>query len=431
MCPEQKIRIRFNATSTLFTIFPTFSVIVDKLIIIWYNSKKYEPHLKDLHMKSKKLTFIESLMLVAGAGIGTGILTIPYAIDKIGVFGTLTALVLAYAVSTFMYLIIADLTRNSEKPEDLLAILDEHLLGGKGKKVLNITFLVLLVLLLLENLVVYILCAGNVLTDLLGFNDTVTKIIFYVLASVVIIFGVKGMGVGEKLSMILIGGAMLVLMALSFFHVKGSLNLTFGAPSIVFAVYGLFMFAFSAIFSIIQVCNHIEKKEQTGKAIIGGLTLNALITMAFTVAVILGSDTVTEIATIGLSQSIGIPIVKILCSVLVLLAMFTSFWSSGFAFADVVGGQFGLSARISWLIATVPALLIAVFLPLGVLDYVQIGAGALSIILVIVVLPAYYNAVKNPKERLLLGRCSGNKFMIAAVAVAIVLMAASSFIPIA
>jgi amino acid permease len=384
-------------------------------------------------MKTKKLTFIESLMLVAGAGIGTGILTIPYAIDKIGVLGTVTALALAYAVSAVMYLIIADLTRNSEKPEDLLAILDQHLFSGsgKGKKALNLVFLILLVLLLLENLVVYILCAGNVLTDLLGLNDTVTKILFYALASIVIIFGIKGMGVGEKLSMILIGSAVLVLMILSFLNIKGSPNVSFGAPSTVFAVYGLFMFAFSAIFSIIQVCNHIEKKEQIAKAVIGGLTLNATVTIAFTVAVILGSNTVTEIATIGLSESLGIPFVKILCSVLVLFAMFTSFWSSGFAFSDVVGGQFGLSARISWFIATVPALLIAVFLPLGILDYVQIGAGALSIILIIVVLPAYHNAVKKPKEKPLLGKCSGNRFMIAVIAVAMILMAVSSLIPIA
>ena len=381
-------------------------------------------------MKTKKLTFIESVMLVAGAGIGTGILTIPYAISKIGVFGTITALIIAYVVSAVMYLIIADLTRNSEKPEDLLAILDEHLFSGKGKKALNIAFLVLLVLLLLENLVVYILCAGNVLTDLLGINSTATQIIFYALASVVIIFGVKGMGVGEKLSMILIGSAVLVLMVLSFLNVKGALNFSFGAPSTVFAVYGLFMFAFSAIFSVIQVCNHIEKKELTSKAVIGGLSLNALITIAFTVAVILGSDSVTEIATIGLSSGIGIAFVRIICSILVLLAMFTSFWSSGFAFADVVGGQFGLSTRISWFIATVPALLIAVLLPLGILDYVQIGAGALSIILVIVVLPAYYNAVKQPKTNLLLGKCSGNKIMVSLVALFIILMAVSSFIPI-
>jgi hypothetical protein len=110
--------------------------------------------------------------------------------------------------------------------------------------------------------------------------------------------------------------------------------------------------------------------------------------------------------------------------------MFTSFWSSGFAFADVVGGQFGLSTRISWFIVTIPALLIAVLLPLGILDYVQIGAGALSIILVIVVLPAYYNAVKQPKTNLLLGKCSGNKIMLSLVALFIILMAVSSFIPI-
>ncbi|MGM9680128.1 MAG: aromatic amino acid transport family protein [Eubacteriales bacterium] len=381
-------------------------------------------------MKTKRLTFTESLMLVAGAGIGTGILTIPYAINKIGVFGTVTALVFAYAVSAFMYLIIADLTRSSEKPDDLIAILDEHLFSGKGKKALNIAFLVLLVLLLLENLVVYILCAGNVLTDLIGVNGTMTKILFYILASVVVLFGIKGMGVGEKLSMILIGCAILMLMILSCLDVKGSLNFSFGAPGTVFAVYGLFMFAFSAIFSIIQVCNYIEKKEQTGKAVIGGLTLNALITITFTVAVILGSDTVTEIATIGLSKGIGIPFVRILCAVLVLFAMFTSFWSSGFAFADVVSGQFGLSAKLSWLIATVPALLIAVFLPLGVIDYVQIGAGALSVILVMVVLPAYSNAVKNAKQPLLLGKLSGSKALIVAVSVAIILMAISSFIPI-
>ena len=383
-------------------------------------------------MKTKKLTFIESVMLVAGAGIGTGILTIPYAISKIGVFGTLAALLVAYLVSAFMYFIIADLTRNSKKPEDLLAILDEHLFSGsgKGKKALNIIFLVLLVLLLLENLVVYILCAGNVLADLFGISPAVSQILFYCLASIIVIFGVKGMGVGEKLSMLLIGCAVAVLMVLAFLNVKGSLSFSFGNFGTVFAVYGLFMFAFSAIFSIIQVCNHIEKPEHTGKAVIGGLTVNAAVTLAFTLAVILGSETVTEIATIGLSNSLGIPFVRIVCSLLVLLAMFTSFWSSGFAFADVVSGQFKLSAKLSWFISTLPALLIAVLLPLGVLDYVQIGAGALSIILVIVVLPAYGNAAKRPTRKLLLGKLSGNKIMLALVALFIILMAVSSFITI-
>ena len=381
-------------------------------------------------MNSKKLTFTESLMLVAGAGIGTGILTIPYAVEKIGIFGTLLSLVSAYAISAAMYLIIADLTRNSEKSDDLLEILNEHLFNGKGKKALNVIFLILLVLLLLENLVVYILCAGNVLADLLDIDGNIANILFYALASTVILFGIKGMGIGEKVSVALIGIAVITLTLLSLFNVKSSISVSFGKVSTVFAVYGLFMFAFSAIFSIIQVCNHIEKPEQTCKAVIGGLTLNALITLLFTLAVILGSEKITEIATIGLSESLDIPFVKTICSVLVLLAMFTSFWSSGFAFADVVSNQFKTPAKLSWLISTAPALLVAVLLPLTVLDYVQIGAGALSVILIIVVLPAYYNAVKAPKKPLLLGKLSGKKSLLAVVSAGIILMAISSFITI-
>ena len=53
---------------------------------------------------TKKLTFTESTMLIAGSGIGTGILTIPYAIDKIGIIGTLCALILAYLISAVLYL---------------------------------------------------------------------------------------------------------------------------------------------------------------------------------------------------------------------------------------------------------------------------------------------------------------------------------------
>ena len=50
-------------------------------------------------MLNKKLTFLESLALVAGAGIGTRILTIPYAVDKIGMLGTLVALAVILPLS--------------------------------------------------------------------------------------------------------------------------------------------------------------------------------------------------------------------------------------------------------------------------------------------------------------------------------------------
>ena len=381
-------------------------------------------------VKDKKLTFIEATMLVAGAGIGTGILTIPYAINQIGIWGTLTAVVAAYGVSVFLYLIIADLTLNSKESAGLLEILREHLLFGKHEKGLTAVFFVILTLLLLENLVVYIMCAADVLVALFEIDINLAKVVFYLLASLVIFFGIKGVGIGEKFSVTLIGSVIAILTVLALAAPRKSFSISFGEPHLVFAVYGLFMFAFSAIFSIIQVCNHIERTEDTKKAVVGGLTINACLTLIFAAAAILGSDQVTEIATIGLADTIGIPFVRIICSVFVLLAMFSSYWSSGLAFSDMVEEQFKLGKRQSWFLSTVPTILIAILLPLTVLDYVQIGAGALSVILVIVVLPAYYHAAKHSQKKLLLGRVAQSKPLLYIVGLMVILMAVSSFIPI-
>ena len=380
--------------------------------------------------KTKKLTFWESVMLVAGAGIGTGIITIPYAISQIGVFGAATALLSAFVVSILTYLILADLVRNSTQSDDLIGALTEHLCKGKGRKFFSVLFLVLLALLLLEFLVVYSLCAGDVLSDLLGISRAVSILIFYFLASLIVFFGVKGMGVGEKISVLLIGAVVIVLTVLAFFHKNGSFPLIFGDPGKVFAVYGLFMYSMSSTFAVIQTCNHIEKPEQTGKAIIAGTAVNAGITAVFSIAVIIGSKAVTETATIGLSDGIGIPFVKVLCSILIIGAMFTSFWSIGFAFSDVVSNRFKLDTRLSWLITTVPAILLAVLLPLSILNYVQIGAGALSIVFLAVVFPAYKYAVSNPIQPPLLGKFSGKWPLLLFVVIGTVLMAVSSLIPV-
>lgn len=381
-------------------------------------------------MKTKKLTFIESLMLVAGAGIGTGILTIPYAASKIGIFGTIIALIIAYAVSLITYFFIADLTLNSNDSTQLLGILKQHLFKGKFKKILTSLFFAIFIVILLQNLIVYILCATDIISELFNISANVSKIIFYLLASSVLIFGIKGIGIGEKVAVPLISSVILLLIFLSLFNIQNTLSFTFGEPSIITAVFGLFMFAFSAIFSVVQVTNNIEDTKKIKKVLAGGLTINAVLTLVFTIATIIGSKEITEVATIGLAETIGKPWVKVLCSFFVLLAMFTSYWSSGLAFADVLKEEFKMSKRKAWLVSTLPAIVLALILPLSILDFVQIGAGALSIIVGIIILPAYYNAVKNVDKELLLGKYAKNKILIWVVGIFTLIMAISSFIPI-
>lgn len=381
-------------------------------------------------MKNKKLTFMEGLMLVTGAGMGTGILTIPYAASKIGILGTLIALILAYAASVITYLFIADLTLQSTDSTQLLGILKQHLFRGKYEKVLTYIFFGMFVIILLQNLITYIMCATNIISELFSIPAIAAKIIFYVLALLVLLFGIKGIGIGEKIAVPLIAGSIVLLIILSALKPQDTPEFSVGDVSIVTAVFGLFMFAFSAIFSVVQVTNHLENKKHTKSVLIGGLTINAVLTFIFTVVAIVGSEEVTEVAILGLSDTIGKPWVKIICSIFVLLAMFTSYWSSGLAFADVIKDEFGMGKRKAAILGTLPATILAIVLPLSILDYAQIGAGALSVVVGLIILPAYYNAVKDKAQGLLLGRFAKSKALIGLVGVSTLLMAISSFIPI-
>ena len=381
-------------------------------------------------MKTRKLTFIESLMLTAGAGIGTGILTIPYAINKIGIWGTLIALAVSFVVSGIIYLFIADLTLKSKDSDQILGILREHLFRGKYKNILANVFFIILVVVLLENLIVYILCATDIISELFGLSVFISKVIFYILASSVILFGIKGIGIGEKFSVSLIASVITLLMIMSLTNVQRGLRFTFGEPKLIMAVFGLFMFAFSAIFSVIQVTNNIENKKDIKKALLGGLAINGVLTLLFAIATIVGSKEVTQVATIGLTQAIGKTWVKVICSIFVLLAMFSSYWSSGLAFADIIKEQFSFNKKLSWIISTVPTIILATIFPASILSYVQIGAGALSIIVGIIILPAYYYAVRESKEELLLGKIGKSKVLIWVIGMFILLMAICSFIKI-
>lgn len=381
-------------------------------------------------MKTKKLTFLESLALVAGAGIGTGILTIPYAISKIGMMGTIVALAVAFIMSLFTYMIVADLAMNSKDSTQILGIFEEHLFKGKWKKFLKNLFFIVFAVILIENLIVYILCASDIMIELFGLTPVIAKILFYLLASTVILFGIKGVGIGEKFSVAAIGTVILTLIIAACFNVENTLNFGFGAPKLIVAVYGLFMFAFSTIFSIVQVSNHIENPKDMKKVLVGGLSINAGLTILFTLATLLASKEVTEVATIGLTESLGSPIIKVMASIFVLLAMFSSYWTIGLAFRDIIKEQFNVNETLAWFISTIPTILLVVLLPLSVLDYVQIGAGALSIIVGIMVLPAYYKAVKNSDKDLLLGKFAKSKTLIWIVGIFTFIMAISSFIPI-
>jgi amino acid permease len=369
-------------------------------------------------------------MLIAGAGIGTGMLTLPYAIKHIGAFGTIYALILAYIATAIINIYIADLALKSNGATEMLGIVKKQLPEGKVKKVLAVIFFLIIAVILLQDMIIYILCASDILVELFGIPELTAKLIFYFLASGVILLGVKGIGVSEKYSVSLIMIAVLILTTIALVNPQRMISFSFGEPKIVVAVYGLFMFAFSSFFSTIQVANNIEKVEELKKAMFCGLSINSAVTLLFAFAAITGSKVVTEVATIGIASSYGITWIRILCSALVLFAVVSSFWSVGRAFTDMVKEQINANEKVSWVVSTIPVLIIAIFFPMSVLKYVQIGAGILSIALGIMIIPAYYNLTKKFEEELLLGKIARSKLLMLFECIAMIVMAISSFITI-
>ncbi|KAF5052894.1 Tryptophan/tyrosine permease family protein [anaerobic digester metagenome] len=378
-------------------------------------------------MKSKKISAWEAAMLIAGSGLGTGILAIPYAASRTGLFGIITAVAAAFVASALMHLLVADLVLNSKNSTQLMGIFKEHLFKGKNENLYSSLFFAVLAVVLLFNLAIYIFVAAEVFTETFGIAPSVSKIIFYGISSLIVVAGIKIIGVSEKYSMIIIGGVVMFLTVKSLDHPVRNMELTFGSYRGALALYGLVMFSFSALFSIPQAANNIENKNKLKTAIIAGIAINAAITLFFTFSAIKASDTVTQVATIGLSSSLG-NMTNVVCALFVALAMFTSYLSIALAQIDIICTEIKVKRKSAFMGATVPSLLTALFLPISFIAMIQVVGGIVAVITSLLVIPGYIKATEHSNGNLMLGNLGKNKILLSIVLASYILMAASSFI---
>lgn len=378
-------------------------------------------------MESKKISAWEAAMLIAGSGLGTGILAIPYAASRTGLFGIVSSVAAAFAASTLMHLLVADLVLNSKNSTQLMGIFKEHLFKGKNENLYSSLFFAVLAVVLLFNLAIYILVAAEVFTETFGIAPFVSKIIFYGVSSLIVVAGIKIIGVSEKYSMIIIGCVVLFLTVKSLNHPVRNIEFTFGSYRGALALYGLVMFSFSALFSVPQAANNIEDKNKLKTAVIAGIGINAAITLIFTVAAITASKIITPVATIGLSSSLG-KLTSFVCDVFVILAMFTSYLSIALAQLDIICIELKATRTQAFTFATVPSLLAALFLPVSFITMIQIVGGIVAVITSVLVIPGYIKATEHSNENLMLGRLGKNKILLNMVLASYVLMAVSSFI---
>ena len=357
-------------------------------------------------MKNKQLTIVESACIITGYGIGGGVMAMPYLAQRNGCLMSLLILAAAFLANFILHVMIAELAVKSGGGSQIIEVFSRYLFQGKYKKMLTLAFFVIMALVLFTNLAAYISGAAEIISELLGISLWLSRLLFYAAAASVVLFGLKAVGVSEKLAVGVIFLLVGLLACFSMLHIQNPLPVKAGSITEGLAYFGMGMFAFSAFFSVPQAVSGLGGDgKKVRKAVFLGLLNNFILITVITVCALLSSAQVTEVAMIGWSKGIG-SWAEMVGSLFTILAMLTTYWSISLALADIVEEQLKLSRRLCWVIATLPSLALTFAGLGGFMEFMRLAGGLIAILIALLVVPAFRKASREPGDSLL-GRWSG------------------------
>ena len=376
----------------------------------------------------KQLTTWEAACIITGYGIGAGVLSMPYMAARNGLILSTLILILSLLASYVLHLMIAEIALKEGNGGQIISCLNRFLFRGKTKQVLTVIFFVLMAVILVTNLAAYISGAEEIIVGLLPIPSIAAKLLFYVVAASVVLFGLKAVGVSEKIAVTVIFALIAALAVASLLNIRNPLSLSAGSLNDALAYYGLAMFAMSAFFSVPQAVEGLSgDTKKIRKAVFLGLLNNFILILVISVCSLLSSTEITELAMVGWSAGIGLW-AQLIGGLFTVLAMLTTYWSLSLALGGIVDDMLHTGTKISWLLATLPSLILVLFDAAGFLDLMRTAGGLIAIIIAVMVVPAYHNARRDVPENNLLRR-SGLPLEIVIV-IAYILMAVGSVVPV-
>lgn len=307
-----------------------------------------------------RLNFLEATGIIVGHGVGAGILSVPYLASHNSFRETVFILIFAYLVALVLHLIIAELSYNNNGAQ-FVKCFDSELFAGKIKTVLTWTAFILLGVSVIVNVSAFLTGAAAVFAQWFGLPDFVGILVFYVLGASVVFVGMKLVGICEKYAVI----AMVVVMGVIFVAtlMRGTEALPTGWRGFnnALALFGMISFSLSAVMSTPQVVKGLGgDKKRIRSSIALGLAVNASLIFLITLTTLLGTggDVSEKGAFVDLARRFG-GWVAVVGYVFTLLALATSFWANTLNLRDIVSEQTGWGRRLSWLIASLPCLVLA------------------------------------------------------------------------
>ena len=334
-----------------------------------------------------RLSTFEAISMIVGNSIGTGIIAVPYLATKNSMLDVIWMVAIAYIVNVILHLIIAELSYNNGGVQ-LVKSFEGELFTGRMKKVFSwIMFIV-------YGLAIMIGVSGNInggaqiFVNWFNIPLWAAQLIYYVIAGIVVFIGMKAVGIAQKYAVAVLMVIVAVMTIGTFMH---PVNALYTAPfhlNNLIALYSMVVFATSANQAVIQVVKGLDGDAgKIRKTIFAGFGLSSLFVLIVTLTVLLGTKGTLdkELAYMQLGKSIG-KWAMILAGIFSLFALLTTFWSNTLALRDVVHEQIGTSHRISWLIATIPCILFAIFGVSSFIVLTRIMSGVVVLVSIMLVL---------------------------------------------
>lgn len=346
----------------------------------------------------KNKEFLRATAVLVGGMVGVGVFGIPFSFAKAGFWIGFLFLGLIGSATYLLDIIYGEIILRTHQSHQLVGYTNFYL-GSFWKRVMFFS----VILTSYSSLLAYIIVAGDFLTNIFSSvfysSSNIFSIWFFVVASLLILFGIKTISRVEFVLSI----AFIVVIGLIFGFGVGGIDWsnykTFNYEFWFFP-YGVILFAFTG-FAAIPVQREVlnGKENLLKKSILTAVVLVGLLyfIFGFTVFGISGEATSPD-AISGLVDVLGGKII-FLGSLFGVIALTTSYIMLGTALLEVFNFDYGLNRKISWLLTIVPPFVLFLGGLRNFIDVIGL-AGGVAVGLEVIVLIFVFMKTKGHGDRI-------------------------------
>lgn len=375
-----------------------------------------------------EFTLWESIGMIVGHSIGTGIVAVPFLVAKNRFVDLFWMVGLAYLVNVILHLMIAELSYNNGGVQ-LVKSFEGELFLGKYKKVLSWGMFVIYGLAIVIGVSGNINGAAQILASYFNISFVLAQIIYYVIAGGVVLMGMKAVGIAQKYTVSVLIVVVVILTGVAFSSgVQHPMELPRSFNNML-ALFSMTVFATSANQAVIQSVKGLKGNvKKIRSSIFIGFAISSLLVLLVSTSILLAvqSPIEKEVAYLQLGEKLG-GFGLLFAVLFTFFALLTTFWSNTLSLRDVVAEQTGWGNSISWAAATIPSLLFAVF---GVNSFIlltRIMSGVVVLVAVMLVI-TYNRSRAKAKQSPICGVVGTKPFQVVMIG-STILCAAGSLIP--